>query len=256
MKRCLLKKLYSLFLTSICINSLSAQTSQFPSDLMELGITGRVKTMTVYTYPAEQIIKDSTQWKIKDKDFFDMRREFYLNQKGQIDSIITISPYRGSGTLILYRSYVIYEFNQSGIKKGYRFYNGDRKLEQETEIKWLDEYHYVQTNFTFDTGRVRQKNEEIWYSLNKNGREISYEIRTFVPWTVNDSEISVVVNTLENGRYLEKKSSQSYIQNGWGESFYEIQKKDANGNPLETVRLKGVRRTPTKMEVAEYSYFK
>ncbi len=243
---------------SFSIQFVAGQNSTH-TDLKEYGLVGDVKTMTLYKHiniSEKKGTGGSNLYSVSSRDTFEFKRIYHFNRSGNLDSIITITPYHYNNKTTIYTNTVVWEFDKNNRKKGFKAYDNARKLFEEAEIRWMDDFHYVQYNFIFDTGRVRQKNQEIWFTLNSQGRELIYEVKILKPWSGVLDQQYIVVNSLGKNRYVERKRVIYPMENAFDESVYVQVKIDRYGNPTDT-HIRSTYSTPvTRIEVTEYSYYK
>ncbi len=254
-----MKNFFSLIITIFIFSCTNAQHPKKHTDIEEYSLKGKVKTMSIFKYYGSNVESKDSIYLLVNHDLFESKRTYFFNLKGDIDSIKTYIPYPNDVTkeIIPIYNYSIYEFDKEGNKSGFKFLNGERKLEQIGEIKWLDEFHYVQINYGFDKGGKKTKIEEIEFTLTTDFKEESYEVKTFGVNTGDVLSHYLVISTYDKLGYLQKKRVEYKGRDKeWDEDKYKHQKFDGIGNPIETIRLNGYNNKPNTFLATNYTYYK
>src|ERR1700709_466652 len=99
------------FISVFLFSSTKGQKSSEHTDAKEYGFYGKVKTVVQYDfYPDSTVKKDSIYYLIN-RNGYELKRIYYFNRKGDIDSIVSLYPYKDDGTkeIIIISNYLIYE---------------------------------------------------------------------------------------------------------------------------------------------------
>lgn len=235
-----------------------AQKPKGHTDAKEYGFYSKVKTVTQFKYNGDSIIKKDSIYQLVNKEGYEYKRTYFFNKKGDIDSSVTYYPYKSTvnNEIIPIYNYLIYSFDKVGRKNEFKFFTGKRELENQGEINWIDQTHYVQINHGFTNDGKKSKIEEINFTLTSKFRELSYEVKTF--GIINGVLLNhyIVTNSFDKEGYLQNKRVENKGKDsGWTEEKYTYQKFDKMKNPLETLRLTGYNNSLSSFIMSEYTYY-
>jgi len=248
----------TIFISVSIFSSTKAQSKSEHTEAKEYGFYGKVKTVVQYDFIADSTVKKDSAYYLVNRNGYELKRTYFFNPKGEVDSIVSLYPYKDDFTkkIIPVYNYLIYEFNNVGRKSGFKSYSNERNLDVQGEITWIDKTHYIQKNYEVTKDGKKSKIKEISFSLTDKFRELSYEVKTF--GKVNGALLThyIVTNSFDQAGYLEKKRVEYKAEaKGPDENIYKYQKYDKMKNPCETLEMTGDNKRLKTYILTEYSYY-
>ena len=232
-----------LFIITFFLNSILFAQGGY-SDLKEYGLYANPKI--VHTCYYADIIFINGNWQPLDTSRYAMKRVYYFNKNGFIDS--SDIEMKTAHSVVVNKT--INSFN-NGQKTGYTTYNNGIMAET-SKINWLDSFSY--TTITYDTaGNITAKDKN---TLNKDYRDYKGE------YTLYNREGDSIIS--RSGSYVNSFDEKNHLRSAMViqddiktavENIYVHDNIDKHKNFLRTVITEGGKDKPKYIVIKKINYY-